>query len=261
MAEALPLVDTHVHLLAGLDDGPRTPEDALAMCRAAAAEGTRLAASLAHQNERYTGNTPDVIRAAVRQLAETLAREQIELEVVPCAEVMARPDLIDAWRAGELLSVADRRQFLLLEMPHDLCIDLTHTLNELQGEGLRLILAHPERTPELLHDPGKIEGLISRGCLVQVSSKSITDPPDARTERAVRDWVRRGVVHLIGSDGHSVRRRPPRLAAAVQQLRRWAGEAAADRIGSTYGQMVLRGLPVKVPPPQPPSRRWWALPW
>jgi len=31
----LPLVDIHCHLLAGLDDGPRTDEEALAMCQLA----------------------------------------------------------------------------------------------------------------------------------------------------------------------------------------------------------------------------------
>src|SRR4051812_25378968 len=29
----VPLVDMHVHLLAGLDDGPRTLDDAVAMCQ------------------------------------------------------------------------------------------------------------------------------------------------------------------------------------------------------------------------------------
>ena len=33
------LADTHVHLLAGLDDGPDTPAEAVAMCRFLVAEG------------------------------------------------------------------------------------------------------------------------------------------------------------------------------------------------------------------------------
>ena len=65
----LPLVDMHCHLLAGLDDGPRTADDALEMCRIAHAEGTRMVAALAHQNERWNGVTPDIIRGAAQQLA------------------------------------------------------------------------------------------------------------------------------------------------------------------------------------------------
>lgn len=257
----LPLVDVHVHLLAGLDDGPRTPEEALEMCRVAAAEGTRLSVALAHQNDAWPDVTPERIRVAARALSAALATAGVDLELAPSAEVMARTDLAAAWRAGSLMSVADRGQFLLVEMPHDLFVDVRRTVEELRQVGLRVILAHPERTPELLHDAGRIEALIELGCLVQVSAKSLTSPADGKTERALRDWVRRGVVHLLGSDGHSVHRRPPRLAAAVERIQHWAGAAAADRIGSTYGQLVLRGLPVKPPPPQAPTRRWWPGWW
>jgi protein-tyrosine phosphatase len=53
-----PLADTHVHLLAGLDDGPRDPAEAAAMCRALAAEGVRYASALAHQNESWRRSRP-----------------------------------------------------------------------------------------------------------------------------------------------------------------------------------------------------------
>lgn len=255
----MPLVDMHVHLLAGLDDGPRVPADALAMCRTAEAEGVRYAAALAHQNEAWPDVTPEGIRAACTALADSLRRENIGLSVSPCAEVMARIDLADAWSAGELLSVGDRREFLLVEMPHELFVDLRHSVEELNQLGVRTILAHPERTPELLHDPGRVEALIELGCLVQISAKSVTEPASGSDERALKDWVKRGVVHLIGSDGHSTNRRPPLLAAAVQKLARWAGGPAADRIGSVHGLAVLNGLPLKVAAPQAPSRRWWAL--
>ena len=58
----IPLVDIHCHLLAGLDDGPRTDEDALEMCRIAYEDGTRIIAAGAHQNEHYPENTADRIR-------------------------------------------------------------------------------------------------------------------------------------------------------------------------------------------------------
>src|SRR3954469_23638639 len=99
----LPLVDIHCHLLAGLDDGPRTADEALEMCRIASAEGTRLVAALAHQNERWAAVTPDVIRSAVGQLAASLREAKIELTVFPCAEVMAHPDLEAMWADGKFL--------------------------------------------------------------------------------------------------------------------------------------------------------------
>jgi protein-tyrosine phosphatase len=256
----MPFVDMHCHLLAGLDDGPRTPEDALEMCRIAYAEGTRMVAALAHQNERWSAVTPDAIRAAVGKLADSLREAGVALTVRPCAEVMAVPDLEALWTAGRFLSMADRGSYLLVEMPHRLFVDLRPTAQALRRHGVRIILAHPERQPELLHESGAIEGLIREGCLVQVSSESITDPANGSDRRALRSWFRRGCVHMIGSDGHSPRRRRPLLAAACEQIAAWAGAAVADRVCSTNGAAILSGLPLRVPEPEL-ERRWLPRFW
>jgi protein-tyrosine phosphatase len=257
----LPLVDLHCHLLAGLDDGPRTEDDALAMCRLAYEEGTRMAAALAHQNERWSAVTPEAIRSAAGKLAARLREAAVPLTVFPCAEVTASPDIVEAWEAGRLMSVADRGQFLLVEMPHGLFVDLRPAVRRLAAAGVRVILAHPERQPELLHEPGAIEALIGEGCLVQVSSASVTGPRSVTDGRALKGWFRRGCVHLLGSDGHSPRRRQPRLAEAYRQVRAWAGAVVADRVGSTNGTAILHGLPLRVPPPEPERRAWLARLW
>lgn len=257
----LPFVDLHVHLHAGLDDGPATLDGALEMCRLAAAEGTQMAAAVAHQCDLFPGVTPDRIRASLASLRHRLHQHEIDLDVYPAGEVMACPDLLSRWRTGDVLSLADQKRHLLVEMPHRLFVDLRSIVREFSAQGVSIVLAHPERTEELLFDQGRIEGLIEGGCLVQVNASSITDPPNSRFERALREWFRRGVVHVLGSDGHSPDRRPPRLAAAVARVRQWVGATAADRISNTLGRMILRGVSVRVAPPLPLVRRWWAGLW
>jgi protein-tyrosine phosphatase len=251
------LVDLHCHLLAGLDDGPRTWDEALAMCRTLVAEGVRAAAALAHQSERWN-LSPDVIREAVGELTRRLDREQVPLAVAPAAEVMATPDLPDAWAEGRVLSFGDRGRYLLVEMPHRLYVDLRPTVRRLRADGLRLILAHPERHAELLHEPGRIEELIRLGCLVQVSAGSVTDPPDAADARALRGWFRRGCVHALGTDGHSLGKRRPLMAAAFARVREWVGADAAERVCGENGAALLRGEVLRVRPPRE-ERRWWPL--
>src|SRR5262249_44054234 len=153
------------------------------------------------------------IRQATQRLAQGLREAGISLAVFPCAEVMVQPDTESAWLQGSLLSIADRRRYLLMEMPHGLFVDLHGIVRRLREQDVRIVLAHPERQPELLHEPGRIEQLIGAGCLVQVSSGSVTDPPDRQSWRALKDWFKRGIVHVLGSDGHSPRRRPPLMAA------------------------------------------------
>jgi protein-tyrosine phosphatase len=140
-------------------------------------------------------------------------------------------------------------------------VDVRFIAKSLAERGVRLILAHPERHPEMLHEPGCIEELIQLGCLVQVSSGSITAPASRQDARALKSWLKRGVAHLIGSDGHSPRRRPPRLRQAYEQIVRWAGSAVADRVCSTNGLAILNGLPLRVPAPKPLARRWFSSLW
>jgi protein-tyrosine phosphatase len=227
------------------------------MCRILWEEGARSVAATAHQNDEWPEVTPERIRAAAARLAGQLRECGIPLSIYPSAEVMLRPDLDEVWPAGEFLSVADGGSYVLIEMPRGLFVDVRPIVAGLRQQGVRCILAHPERHPELLHGPGRIEELIRLGCLVQVSAHSLTDPPLRDDGRALRGWVRRGIVHLLGSDGHSPTRRPPHLAAAYRLIASWAGPAEADRICSTNGLAVLNGIPFKVPTPRAAVRRSW----
>jgi protein-tyrosine phosphatase len=143
---------------------------------------------------------------------------------------------------------------LLIEMPHGLVVDLRHTVTKLRQQGIRPILAHPERHQELLDDTGRMEELIQLGCLVQVSTKSIADSPNWRQARTLKDWLKRGLVHVLGSDGHSPRREPPLMQQAYQQIVHWAGAAVADRVGSTNGLAIAGGLPLHLAPIVPRRR-------
>jgi protein-tyrosine phosphatase len=205
--------------------------------------------------------TPARIRRAARLLGEDLRQAGVPLTVFPCAEVMADPQTPESWCEGGLLSVADHGQYLLLEMPHGVFVDLRPTAERLVRAGVRPILAHPERNAEYLEEPEQIEDMIRIGCLVQTSSGSITDPAGPKQEKALMGWFRRGLVHLLGSDGHSPRRRAPRMTAAYERIHRWAGGAVADRVGSTHGMAVLQGLPLRVPDFEPRKVGWLPRLW
>jgi protein-tyrosine phosphatase len=254
----LPLTDIHCHLLAGLDDGPRTDADALAMCRLAYDRGTRHVTALAHQNEDWPGNTPDRIRTAARRLADQLRAEQIGLAIHASAEVMVHAELEETMAAGELLTLADRGQYLLIELPHSLFLDLRELVTNLVERGVRPVLAHPERQPELLHGMVELPRLIRAGCLLQVNAGSVTQPANSDFQRKLRSWFQRDWVHLIGSDGHSLRRRPPLIDDAYRQIANWATQTTADRICSTNGLAILSGLPLTIRKPERPKRRWLA---
>ncbi|MBM3981346.1 MAG: protein tyrosine phosphatase [Planctomycetes bacterium] len=252
-----PLADTHVHLLAGLDDGPPAPDVALAMCRMLLAEGARHATALAHQNHHYPANTADHLRAATAALKAQLAHHKLPLAVHPTGEVMVSPSLVDDWLAGTLLSVGDHKQFLLVEMPHGQTINLLPLAEALAPYGVRLILAHAERYELLLDDLGLCAKWIAAGVLFQVTARALAEPWEPGLEVALKRWAKGGFIHLLGSDGHGIDRRRPVLAGGFGRLVKWLGRAHAARIAGEWGRAVLEGRPVKVPKPRPDGRSWF----
>jgi len=241
-----------------LDDGPADWDEALEMCRIAWRDGVRAVAATAHQSPSWPEATPERIRRSTQQLQKRLEAERIPLDVYPSAEVMVDPDLPEAWCRGELLSVADTGRYLLIEFPIGVFVDLREIVTELVESGIRPILAHPERCSDLLHAPDAAAELIRRGCLMQVVADSFTDRcPHLHGD--LRTWLRRGWVHLVATDGHSPHERPPEFAEAVEKITRWSSPAVAERLCCSNGMAVLEGLPLVVPHPRPPKRKWFSL--
>ena len=112
---------------------------------------------------------------------------------------------------------------------------------------------------EFLHDPGRIEQFLEVGCLVQVSSGSVTDTRTRADLVALQDWFRRGIVHFLGSDGHSPRRRRPLMADAYRLISEWAGVSTADRICSTNGMALVHGVLAAFPAALTPEKELVSL--
>jgi protein-tyrosine phosphatase len=247
----IPIVDMHCHLLAGLDDGPREPDQALEMCRMLAQQGVGSVLALAHQNEQYPSVSPDRIRESIQTLKELVRSERIPIAVFPGAEVMVHPTVLASVDKKEYLTIGDTGKYVLIELPHGLFIDLREIVSGLMQRGIRPLLAHPEQCPELLFSERLADELVQLGCLFQLSTGNVTLARDRRFAQAIKSWVRRGLIHVVGSDGHSPVRRPPLLADACRIIASWIGASAADRVCGTNAMAILEGRPLPTAPPQP----------
>jgi protein-tyrosine phosphatase len=255
----IPIADMHCHLLAGLDDGPKERAEALAMCRQLAEQGVGAVLALAHQNEQYPLVTPDRIREAIQLLKDDVRQERLPVAVYAGAEVMVHPATIASVDKKEYLTIGDAGGYMLIEFPHGLFVDLRELVYDLTQRGIRPILAHPEQTPELLFSDQRSEELIRLGCLFQLSTGNVTQSPTKQHEKSVKAWVRRGFVHVVGSDGHTPQRRPPLLAEGCRRIAEWTDPASADRLCGLNAMAILQGLPLRVEPPQRPRTLYWFM--
>ena len=67
---------------------------------------------------RTTGEPPFEPRSLAS--SEMLEGQGIPLKILPGGDVRIEPELVNKLHSGEVLSVADRRRHVLLELPHEI---------------------------------------------------------------------------------------------------------------------------------------------
>ncbi len=254
-----PFVDVHCHLLPGLDDGAANWDDALAMAEMAAADGVGTIVATPHQLGSHAGNSAAAIRTANERLQSALERRGLPLRVLPGADVRIEPDLAGKLRRDEVLTLADRRRHVLLELPHEVYFPLERLLAELASAGLMGILSHPERNLGILNRPGLLRPLVERGCLLQLTAGSLSGTFGSRIQEFAESLVKEGLIHLVATDAHGTGTRPPVLSTAFHRVAKLAGEETAVDLCCRHPAMVAAGgaVPPGRRPPVELGRRGW----
>lgn len=240
------MIDLHVHLLPGVDDGPGSAEEALGLCRRAADDGCQTLVATPHQRHpQWSNRDAPTLKRLLRELQEQLAtgpRLLLGAEIRVDSELLT--DLEDLEASG-LLPLAESR-YLLLELDHGgLGPDPLELVFELKLADWRPILAHPELLPSLGGDLEAVAALVDAGALLQVTAGSLTGKFGRTAQETTHRLLDSGLVHFVASDAHGVRWRRPGLARARALIgERW-GEQMADDLTLTNPSAVIenRQLP------------------
>jgi protein-tyrosine phosphatase len=232
----------HCHCLPNLDDGPSSRDETLALCRALVDDGIRTVVATPHQLGRFeTRTSVTAVREAVARLAGELQDAGLDLTVLPGAEVRL-DERIGAFLAGDrILTVADRKRALLLELPGDTFIDIEPLVVELVALDVVPVLAHPERNRPLLAHSQALQRWRACGAGLQVTAASLTGDLGSREEQAAWTLIEQGWVDVIGSDAHDYQDSPPRMTAAFETLAAGLGRDWAQLLCVENPSHLVRG--------------------
>jgi protein-tyrosine phosphatase len=238
------LFDLHSHVLPGIDDGARDLDGSLEILRAAAEDGiTRIAA---------TPHVRDDHPTTAAQMESALARvRELEagVEVLPGGE-------LDIGFAQSLDDDELRRfglggnpSLLLLETPFwGWPLNTRDAVLGFAVRGYTIVLAHPERNPDVQQRPEIVRELVDAGTFVQLTAASVDGRLGRGPERAARALLDAGLAHLIASDAHA-----PALRAIGMRA---AAEAVGDAALATWlTQDVPSALVAGEQPPERPAGR------
>jgi protein-tyrosine phosphatase len=252
------VIDVHSHLLPGVDDGPKSWDAALDLCRAVADDGVTISVATPHVIDGVYPNTTARVAALVRELNDRAGTAGIPLTVLPGGEVsVGCGRLVERW-TDDVPTLAGGRH-LLLELPVTL---VPHAFEQLvfslRARGVTPVVAHPERCLAVQRDVAVARAWRRNGALLQVDAESLLGLWEDGARRAAIAIVGEGLVHLLASDAHSCRRRPPRLAAAARVVADVAGPEMARFLVDEGPRRVVEGSPAGEPP-APPARRGHGL--
>ncbi len=235
------MFDIHCHILPEVDDGPKSWDIAVEMCRIAAADGITHMVATPHANDRYAYDR-GYLKVILTQLqARVGASPQLSLG---CDFHLSYENLERVLGQPHSYTIGDTN-YLLVELSNfSVPFQITECFTRLGDRGLTPILTHPERNPILQQTPQRILEWAEQGCLVQVTASALTGFWGERPEIVARWLLDRSAVHILATDAHDHKRRVPILSEARDLVSQIAGTEYADALVESNPAAVVNGKPI-----------------
>jgi tyrosine-protein phosphatase YwqE len=194
-------VDMHSHLLAGLDDGVKSLEEAKEVIKDLAEMGFEKLITTPHiMNDTYRNDAKGIQNGLV-ELQQHLAKNSINIKLQAAAEYYLDEFLYARIiNKQPLLTFGDK--YLLFETNFiSEPLQMKEFIFQASSQGYRLVLAHPERYGYLTMD--KAEDLRNRGVFFQLNSLSIGGMYSKSVQKMALQLIDKGWVDFLGSDCHN----------------------------------------------------------
>jgi protein-tyrosine phosphatase len=234
------VVDIHSHILPEVDDGSKSWEISVAMCRMAAADGITHQVATPHANDRYHYDRAylqgllDHLRSLIGSVLTLSLGCDFHLSYDNLQDVLANPS---RYAIGST-------QYMLVELSnYSVPQMITDCFTQLGDRGITAIITHPERNPILRESPQRVVEWAEQGCVIQVTGSALTGFWGERVRRAAQWLLQHDAVHVLASDAHDTENRVPILSRAR--------DAAAEICGQETAEALVEGNPAAIVSGQP----------
>lgn len=232
-------VDLHCHYLPGVDDGVRTQDEGIALCRGLADIGYATVAATPHIRTAMFENHKAELEQRFAQFTADAQQASDLPQLVLGAEHFCDERFWMLFERGEVLPYTGSKA-LLLELPPDsIPIGLGERCFRMQVRGVRPVLAHPERYGPLFGSSAPIERLIEMGVLGLLDLMSLAGKYGRKPRRTAERMLEEGVYYAACSDCH----RPAdveMVASAIERLGALVGAEQAHELLCEHPRAILR---------------------
>ena len=208
------MIDTHTHILPGMDDGAQTPEESIRMLRRCRAQGVETVVLTPHflpaceSAEGFLARRNEAFARLQAAASEDLPRLVLGAEVAWCPGLEKMSELTDLTMGSS--------NYLLLEMPF-MAWTQEHlaVVRDLIHDGRVIpVIAHVERFLQLQWR-GQYQALKQLQVPMQLSASLFQRPLGG----VVAQHLLRQGQWMVGSDCHDLTRRKPCMDIAAKYMR------------------------------------------
>ncbi len=234
------MIDIHIHMVPGVDDGSQDIETSLEMAAMAADSGVSHIITTPHCNipNMYENYVSDRLERRWNELHDAVREVGIPVHLYKGMEIYATPELPDLLAEKKVWTLNGTKYFLM-EFGFDEDPDFTMwVLPECIKLGYTPIVAHPERYFFIQRDPQIAYEWYRMGCGLQVNKGSLLMQFGPNEKETGDSLLRHGIVSCVGSDAHGTRRRTSRM----DELNRYLTET----YGGEYAFMLMEENPRRI---------------
>lgn len=206
--------DIHSHILFGIDDGAKNPEDSEFLMQSFADLGFTNAIATPHTINGVWDNTSEGITAKHQELQQLLPQLSGMLHLRTASEYLMDESFVRLFQAEKLLTLKDN--YVLVEMSYiNAPIQLYDIIFDLQIAGYKPVLAHPERYLFYHNNFDQYKKLKKSGCHLQINLLSAVGYYGENIARIADRLLGEGLIEFAGSDVHH----PQHIRSFEKQLK------------------------------------------
>jgi protein-tyrosine phosphatase len=221
------MIDIHNHILPALDDGSKSWDMTLEMCRLAIEDGIKHIVATPHANEEYAYDR-DRVRAAIVELNNRIGG-RLALSI-GCDFHLSYDNIEDAVAHPGRYTIASTPYLLVEFSDFGIPPKITDSFFRLQSARMTPIITHPERNAILQRHSEQLVEWVEMGCLVQVTASSLLGFWGEAARKSSLRLMERNLVHVLATDAHDGKVRKPILSEA------------RDFVAKRFGQDLARAL-------------------
>jgi protein-tyrosine phosphatase len=235
------MIDIHCHILPAIDDGANDLEEAVRICELARNLGCEAMVATPHQRHPAEPLRLEVLLNRLRQRLGDRPRLYLGAEIRVDQGFLRD---LEAFEDSGLIALAGSRYLLLEFERRHISVDPVGIVDKVRAAGWRPIIAHPELIGAFARDRGLARAVADAGALHQITAMSVTGEFGLEPKQVSWSLLEAGLVHLIASDCHGHRRRPPGLKQAFSRVKAAMGSEFATQLVYDNPRAVVEDRPV-----------------